>query len=128
MKLYENMKIKMKLKMKMKIFSLLFFNCTREVLNVVCTAFKAPLCPPLLSQMATTFELPEDGTAPVSLEELNARDLTFDEPAFALSAGEQGDYDSQVLRITYSSLTTPRTVIDEHMGTGNRQVTAARFP
>jgi len=48
--------------------------------------------------MATTFELPSDGSAPTSLE--NGKDLTFDEPCFALSAGELGDYDSEVKHIT----------------------------
>ena len=70
--------------------------------------------------MATVYQLPGDSSTPDTFENLPQSDLTFDEPAYALSAGEQGDFNSPVLRVVYSSLTTPRTVIDQHMGTGDR--------
>ena len=74
----------------------------------------------MMFQMATSYQLPSDGSIPDSLDELQGTDLTFDEPAYALYAGKQGDYHSEVLRIAYSSLTTPPTIIDQNLGTGNR--------
>ena len=71
-------------------------------------------------QMATVYQLPEASSIPDSFDGLAQSDMTFDEPAYALSPGEQGDFDSPVLRVLYSSLTTPRTVIDQHMTTGER--------
>ena len=73
-----------------------------------------------MMQMATIYKLPGDSSIPEPFDSLQGSDLTFDEPAYALSAGQQGDYDSPVLRVVYSSLTTPRTVMDQHMGTGKR--------
>ncbi|GFR48589.1 hypothetical protein Agub_g10492, partial [Astrephomene gubernaculifera] len=49
-------------------------------------------------------------------------EITFDEPAYSLSAYLTGDFDSPLLRMSYTSLTTPSTVIDLHMGTGKRCV------
>ena len=50
--------------------------------------------------------------------------ISFQEPAYELSAGGQGDFDSPVLRVHYTSLTTPDTVIDYNMATGKRFVWA----
>lgn len=68
--------------------------------------------------MADAFSLPSDGKTPSTLGE-GAR-ITFEEPCYALMPGEQGDFDSSVLRVVYSSLTTPRTVIDQDLVTGQR--------
>ena len=38
----------------------------------------------------------------------------------ALWVTPQGDFDSNVLRLVYESLTTPSTTLDENMATGNR--------
>lgn len=71
-------------------------------------------------QMAVAYALPSGGGggAPDSLSK--GSEITFDEPAYALRAGEQGDFDSEVLQLVYSSLTTPRTVIAQNLATGKR--------
>ena len=69
-------------------------------------------------QMAVAYKLPSDGSPPDSLS--NGTELKFDEPAYALQAGQEGDWESEVLRVVYSSLTTPNTVIDQSLATGNR--------
>lgn len=71
-------------------------------------------------QTAQSFELPRDSSALSSLE--NGSTIRFEEAVYALRAGEQGDYDSEVLRVVYSSLTTPSTTIDQHLGTQKRSV------
>lgn len=68
--------------------------------------------------MAVSYKLPGGGARPDSLS--NGAEVKFEEPAYALRAGDQGDFDSEVLRLVYSSLTTPRTVIDQHLATGDR--------
>ncbi|KAF8063007.1 dapb1 [Scenedesmus sp. PABB004] len=62
--------------------------------------------------------LPPGGAMPAALGD--AEPLTFDEPAYALSGGLTGDFESEVLRLRYSSLTTPPSVYDQHLGTGKR--------
>lgn len=47
-------------------------------------------------------------------------EIQFEEPAYSLSAYLTGDFDSPILRMSYTSLTTPSTVIDLHMATGKR--------
>ncbi|KAG2423507.1 hypothetical protein HXX76_015255 [Chlamydomonas incerta] len=47
-------------------------------------------------------------------------EIRFEEPAYSLSAYLTGDFDSPILRMSYTSLTTPATVIDMHLGTGKR--------
>ena len=69
--------------------------------------------------MAVAYHLPAAGKAPESLE--HGSEVRFDEAAYTLRGGEQGDFDSEVLRLVYSSLTTPPTVIDQHLGTGKRR-------
>lgn len=53
----------------------------------------------------------------------NGKDIAFDEAAYELGPGGQGDYDSEVLRLGYSSLSTPYSTIDYNMATGNRRLT-----
>ena len=69
-------------------------------------------------QVATVYRLPADGSAPGALED--GQLLRFEEPAYELGPGEQGDFDSDILRLEYTSLTTPATVLDHNMATGNR--------
>lgn len=46
-----------------------------------------------------------------------------------LSTDLTGDFDSPILRMSYTSLTTPSTVIDLHMATGERaSETRPRMP
>ena len=47
-------------------------------------------------------------------------DIKFEEPAYSMGAGSQGDFDSPVLRLRYSSLSTPSSTIDYNMQTGQR--------
>ena len=47
-------------------------------------------------------------------------DIKFEEPAYSMGAGAQGDFDSPVLRLRYSSLSTPSSTIDYNMQTGQR--------
>lgn len=69
-------------------------------------------------QTAVAYQLPASMKAPTELS--GGAELTFEEPAYALGPGEEGDFESDILRLTYSSLTTPSTVIDQHLGTGER--------
>jgi oligopeptidase B len=52
---------------------------------------------------------PWDGTA--------GHDLDFGEPAYLAALGTNPDFDSQVLRFTYTSLTTPGTTFDYDLAT-----------
>ena len=69
--------------------------------------------------MAVAYHLPAAGKAPEALE--HGSEIRFEEAAYTLRGGEQGDFDSEVLRLVYSSLSTPATVIDQHLGTGKRR-------
>ena len=44
----------------------------------------------------------------------------------ARACGAQGDFDSDVLRLSFSSLATPPTTIDYNMATGKQCVAPAR--
>lgn len=48
--------------------------------------------------------------------------MTLDEPAYELGPGSQGDFDSPLLRLVYSSLKTPATTMDVNLETGARWV------
>ncbi len=82
--------------------------CTR-----LCTLLKADSC---CWQGATVYPLGEG--APTELS--NGQDIAFEEAAYELGPGGQGDYDSEVLRLGYSSLSTPYSTIDYNMATGKR--------
>lgn len=73
-------------------------------------------------QQAVVYTLPPGG-APVPAQVLTGGEaISFDEPAYELACGGQGDIDSPVLRFHYTSLTTPDTVFDYNMATGARAV------
>lgn len=54
------------------------------------------------------------------------QDIRFDEAAYELGPGGQGDFDSPVLRLRYSSLATPSSTIDTNMATGKRCISQCR--
>lgn len=72
-------------------------------------------------QQACVHRLPAGGAAPDSLAQGGAV-IGFEEPAYSLEAGSQGDFASQVVRLQYTSLTTPNSTIDYNMATGSRSV------
>ncbi|MEW5311304.1 MAG: hypothetical protein WDW38_003032 [Sanguina aurantia] len=71
-------------------------------------------------QQARLFPLPSDGSTPSAGSVGAGEVLEMLEPAYSLDGGCTGDFDSPVLRLHYTSLTTPASVIDHHMGTGSR--------
>ncbi|GAX79477.1 hypothetical protein CEUSTIGMA_g6918.t1 [Chlamydomonas eustigma] len=71
-------------------------------------------------QQGCVFQLPSNGVAPAVLE--GGADIEFQEPAYSLSPGSQGDFDSNILRLEYTSLTTPTSVIDLNMVTKARSI------
>lgn len=58
-------------------------------------------------QRATTFALAGEGGAGLAGA---GREISFEEPCWELEMGEQGPFDSPLLRLRYSSLATPTTV------------------
>ena len=58
----------------------------------------------------------------VNLETGEDHEIAFDEPAYTVAAEDNPEFDSQVLRFTYSSLVTPRSVYDYDMVTRRRQL------
>ena len=48
--------------------------------------------------------------------------IAFDEPAYALGISAGYEYDTPILRFTYSSMTTPAQVFDYDMGTRRREL------
>ncbi len=48
--------------------------------------------------------------------------LPFDEPAYTASIGANPDYDTDVLRFNYTSLTTPSSVYDYNMATNEKKL------
>ncbi len=48
------------------------------------------------------------------------QELAFDDPAYAVWPGPNAEFDTTVLRFSYSSLTTPNSVYDQDMRTGER--------
>lgn len=71
-----------------------------------------------LLQEATIYELPDGLEMPHMLG--MGEQVQFSEAAYSLGPGSQGDFDSPVLRIGYTSLTTPTSTIDLNMKTGKR--------
>ena len=64
-------------------------------------------------QRATVFGLAPDPRGALSCGPLaGGRVVAFDDAAYELGAGAQGDFDSPVLRLSYSSLASPPSVID----------------
>ncbi|KAI3426332.1 hypothetical protein D9Q98_008705 [Chlorella vulgaris] len=71
-------------------------------------------------QQAVVYTLPGDGSMPTQLGE--GKPIQFEEPAYELSCGAQGDFGSPVLRMHYCSLRSPDQTIDFNMATGARAV------
>ena len=71
------------------------------------------------AQVATVYKLPAGGAAPSGPLTGGTR-VPVKEEAYALGSGEEGDFDSDILRLHYSSLSTPPTTIDYNMATGNQ--------
>jgi len=69
-------------------------------------------------QEATIYELPDGLGMPQTLG--MGEQVQFPEAAYSLGPGSQGDFDSPILRIGYTSLTTPTSTIDLNMKTGKR--------
>lgn len=78
----------------------------------------------VLGQGATVYPL--GGGAPTELSE--GKDIAFEEAAYELGPGGQGDFDSDVLRLGYSSLSTPYSTIDYNMSTGARSAHTCHAP
>ena len=89
------------------------------------------LCPTLSeterAQVATVYELPAGGAAPGG-PLTGGKRVPVKEEAYALGPGEQGDFDSDILRLYYSSLSTPPTTIDYNMATGNQCAPEPKHP
>lgn len=60
-------------------------------------------------QQAVVFKLPSDGKAVPEGILVGGERIQFDEPAYELSPGSQGEFESPLLRFQYTSLTTPMT-------------------
>ena len=69
-------------------------------------------------QGITSFKL--DAGMPSSLGD--PADLPFDEDAYSLFGASQGPFASPLLRYGYTSMTTPSTVVDVDLGTGEKVV------
>ncbi|GLC51718.1 hypothetical protein PLESTB_000532400 [Pleodorina starrii] len=72
-------------------------------------------------QRARVYELPDKLGRPAG-QLGGGEEIKFEEPAYSLGAYLTGDFDSPIVRMSYTSLTTPSTVIDLHVGTGKRCV------
>ena len=48
-----------------------------------------------------------------------AREVTFDEPVYSVSTGNNPEYDTTALQVTFESMVTPRTVYDVDVATGD---------
>eukprot|EP01025_Chloroclados_australasicus_P008709 TRINITY_DN13183_c1_g1_i11.p1 TRINITY_DN13183_c1_g1~~TRINITY_DN13183_c1_g1_i11.p1 ORF type:complete len:816 (-),score=122.46 TRINITY_DN13183_c1_g1_i11:1786-4233(-) len=71
-------------------------------------------------QSITIYQLPEDGSMPTGLPA--GHRIDFDEEVYDIEGGGSGEYDSDILRFTYSSLSTPTSVIDYNMASNQRKV------
>ncbi|HET9912602.1 MAG TPA: prolyl oligopeptidase family serine peptidase, partial [Anaerolineales bacterium] len=58
----------------------------------------------------------------------NVRYIEFPEPAYSIELETNPDFDTSVLRFTYSSPITPRSVIDYHMDTGQWEIIKQDIP
>lgn len=83
----------------------------------LCTAWTACITKAECWQVATIYRLPA-GKAPETLE--NGQQLKFEEPAYELGPGGQGEFHTDILRLVYTSLTTPTSTLDHNMATGKR--------
>jgi oligopeptidase B len=58
----------------------------------------------------------------------NVRYIEFPEPAYSVDLESNPDFDTDILRFTYSSPITPHSVIDYHMETGQWQLVKQDIP
>ncbi len=58
----------------------------------------------------------------INLQNNQSHYLPFDEPAYAANLGYTPDYNSEVVRFNYTSLTTPNSVYDYNMGTKDKKL------
>jgi oligopeptidase B len=74
-------------------------------------------------QQAIVYDLRgQEPVDPESFDQAAGKAIEFDEPTFELHSGAQGDFDSPWLRYVYTSFTTPATVVDYNMKTGERKI------
>ncbi|KAI8467013.1 MAG: prolyl oligopeptidase [Monoraphidium minutum] len=73
------------------------------------------------STRVVVHRLPPGGAMPAGLLG-PGQTLSFDEAVYTLSGGPAGDFDGDVLRLYYESMTTPPSVIDHHIPSGRRAV------
>jgi len=75
-------------------------------------------------QQAIVYELPENGSPvnPKSFDIKAGKSIEFEEPAYELHCGTQGDFDSPFLRYIYTSFTTPATTVDYDMRNDTKTV------
>ena len=66
----------------------------------------------------STFLLNQSASALLDIASQEPQLIDFDEESYSLEFGEQGPYNSSVLRMTYSSLVTPETTCDVNMASG----------
>lgn len=71
-------------------------------------------------QSATVYRLPEGIEEYLTNQLSEGQKLEFDEPVYSLEPGGQGDFDSPLLRLNYTSLTTPNTTLDHNLDTSHR--------
>lgn len=58
----------------------------------------------------------------VDLRNNQAHDLAFDEPTYTAGIGANPDYNSEILRFNYTSLTTPASVYDYNMNSKEKKL------
>ena len=72
-----------------------------------------------LSMVSTfTLDQSEPGSGLLGIASQEPELIDFDEESYSLQFGEQGTFNSSVLRIVYSSLVTPESTFDVDMTTG----------
>lgn len=71
-------------------------------------------------QRAVVYSLEDDVVD--TIKPSAGKEIEFDEPTYELHNGAQGDFDSHWLRYLYTSFTTPTTVVDYNMKTGERAI------
>lgn len=78
-----------------------------------------------LSQIAIT-PLPAHGD-PAAAGPAKPREMTFDEPDYAVELHDNVEFNPPAIRMTYQSLTTPQQVIDLDLATGTQHLMKQRW-
>jgi oligopeptidase B len=71
-------------------------------------------------QQAVVYELGNGRVNAGPFKSKSGKAISFDEPTYELHTGAQGEFDSTFLRYIYTSFTTPTTVVDYNMKTGEK--------